>query len=458
MSEQQKPSLFQQHSATIKGALVAFLAIILLIPTQMIQSLIREREGRADESKREIFSKWANSQTITGPILSLPYKIALSSIGTNAQGQNSTTLTYETRYIHILPESLNVDAKLNPELRYRGIYEVAVYTGEIGVKGTFKLSEEQFLNIDPGTILWEQALITIGLNDLRGLKDQVALTWDEHKLLFEPGIPIGGLQQSGIHTQPDLTSADFIAGKEIAFSFDLDLKGSESLYITPVGKLSQATLYADWKNPSFVGAFLPADRDINEKGFKASWKVLHLNRNYPQVWTYPQSPNFSESDFGVNLLLPVDNYQKSERSTKYAILFIGLTFLLFFFIELRQGERIHPFQYTLVGLALVIFYTLLVSLSEHISFNRAYGVATVMTIALIVLYSRSLVRGKRLPIVIGASLGLLYGFLFTIIQLQDYALLVGSLGLFLILAVVMYYSRSIGWYKSSDSTDKTAKE
>ena len=229
------------------------------------------------------------------------------------------------------------------------------------------------------------------------------------------------------------------------FHIDLALQGSGSLFFTPVGKITEVNLRSAWGDPSFTGAFLPDQKNISPAGFDAQWKVLNLNRNYPQAWAGDTQVDFSSSAFGVDFLLPVDNYQKSIRSVKYAILFIGLTFLVIFFVEMRGTRRVHPFQYALIGLALVIFYTLLVSISEHISFNAAYAVAATMTIGLTGLYARALFDSRKMALLVGGTLLLLYGFLFTVLQLQDYALLIGSLGLFAILATVMYFSRQIDW-------------
>jgi inner membrane protein len=234
-------------------------------------------------------------------------------------------------------------------------------------------------------------------------------------------------------------------GGSHAFRIAVALKGSGSLFFTPVGKVSEVKISSPWADPSFTGAFLPDDKTVSPSGFQATWKVLNLNRNYPQQWTSEHSIGFSESAFGVDFLLPIDNYQKSTRSVKYAILFLGLTFLTIFFIEMRQSRRVHPFQYALIGLALVIFYTLLVSISEQISFNAAYGIAAVMTIGLTGLYARSLFDSGRMALLVIGTLTALYGFLFVVLQLQDYALLIGSLGLFAILAAVMYASRKINW-------------
>ncbi len=255
----------------------------------------------------------------------------------------------------------------------------------------------------------------------------------------------------------------------------------------PLGRNTQVNIRSDWPNPSFDGAFLPDERDVDESGFTARWEVLHLNRNFPQAWkgsqyrfttpgASPSSPDNYYYDrppvdvaqtvsteasgyrFGVNLLRPVDEYQKSMRSAKYAILFISLTFLVFFFVETLNRKRIHPIQYLLVGLALCIFYALLVAISEQLNFNLAFIVSSIAVTVLITLYCHSIFKQQKLTLFIGLLLVMLYGFVFTLLQLQDYALLIGSIGLFGILAVVMYFSRKIDWYALAEGDERAANE
>jgi inner membrane protein len=230
------------------------------------------------------------------------------------------------------------------------------------------------------------------------------------------------------------------------FEFEIALKGSQTLHVIPVGKTTDVTMQSPWQNPSFGGAFLPTERNITDKGFTASWKVLHLNRNFPQQWISSAAPNISDSAFGVELFTPNDGYQQTSRSVKYAILVIALTFMVFFFNEMLNKKRVHAFQYILIGFALCIFYTLLLSISEYLNFNWAYGIASAMTLGLVFWYSKSILGENRPAVIILLLMGLLYGFIFTIIQLEDAALLVGTLGLFVILAVVMYISKKIDWY------------
>lgn len=422
-------------SVTFKMFSIAFLAIILLIPAFMIQMVIQDREYRRNEAVQEISSKWGNEQTLAGPILTVPYKATIKDEAGN--------ISNVTQYAHFLPDKLDVKGNLQPEVRYRGIYEAVLYTGKLQFGGQFSFPNFDDWAIDKQDILWNKAFLSVGIPDMRGINDKIELAWNSQKMLFEPGIESPDVVSSGVSVATPLVADK--KGDTFTFDFQLNLNGSERLKFLPLGKETTVSLSSSWRNPSFDGAFLPDTRNIDSKGFTAQWKVLHLNRNFPQQWL-GNGQNIQESAFGVKLLTPIDEYQKTARSSKYAIMFIFLTFLGFFFVEILNKMRIHPAQYLLVGAALCVFYLLLISLSEHIKFNPAYWVSTAATVILITAYSSTIFRSKKLTISICITLLALYGFLYSLLQLQDYALLMGSLGLFSILAAIMYLSRNIDWY------------
>ena len=298
------------------------------------------------------------------------------------------------------------------------------------------------LDIDPQNVLFDKDEFVVGISDLRGLEKQVDLFWDNDTLSFNPGVSANDVVNSGMNALLAL-SPDNLNGS--SFHFSLNLKGSQLLYFTPVGKETDINIVSEWPNPSFNGAFLPDSREVTEKGFKANWNVLHLNRNFPQMWTGNRYYIDNDS-FGIDLLVPVDNYQKSYRSVRYAILFIVSTFLVFFFIEILRKVFIHPIQYALVGISLVVFYTLLLSISEHLNFNGAFLISAVATLLLIAGYVKAILKSWQLTFMISGIIALLYALIFVIIQLQDYALLIGSIAIFLILVAIMYFSRKIDWY------------
>jgi inner membrane protein len=431
-------SFWQRQAATLKGIVIFVLVLVLLIPAFMIQGLIHERQNRQYEAIDEVSAKWGQRQVLTGPVLVVPYE----QVGRGSDGRE---ISREVRYAYFLPDELRVDGSVQPEKRHRGIFDVVLYSGDLTFEGSFsRPAIEQMIPRD-AVVWWNKTVLALGIPDLRGLRDQVRLQWDDSTAVFDPGIPVQGVAPSGIHVALPLNA---IAAKvPHRFRLTVALKGSGSLMFTPVGKVTEVKITSPWSDPSFTGAFLPETKNLTASSFDAQWKVLNLNRNYPQQWISDQNYELQGSAFGVDFLLPVDNYQKSMRSVKYAVLFIGLTFLTVFFIEMGQSRRVHPFQYALIGLALVIFYTLLVAISEHLRFNTAYLIAALMTIALTGLYARALFASNAMALLVAGTLAILYGFLFVVLQQQDYALLIGSLGLFVILAAVMYFSRRINWYK-----------
>lgn len=431
-----KSSLLQRYGYAIKAVIIGVLVLVLLIPTAMIMGLISEREQMQDKATKEVSSKWANAQTITGPVLVVPY-ITLN-------GQNNEQIT---RYACFLPDKLSINGKLQPEIRKRGIYEVAVYNSRLQLNGSFSSPDLATLNIPASSLRWDEAFLTIGVTDMRGIGSQSA-QWNGQSFVFNPGTPPGGLLESGIQAKIPLAAAGDSSNADASlgsFAIQLTLRGSGQVYFSPVGKTTRVNLDAEWPSPSFDGAFLPESRTVQDSGFSASWQVLHLNRNFPQSWTIGDKYNIHDADFGVNLFLPVDGYLKSMRAVKYAILIIGLTFLLFYFIELLQHFPVHPLQYILIGIALCIFYTLLIALAEQLSFNVAYAIAAILTLGLVTVYARSVFRKTATALAVGGTLLTLYGFIYVIIQSEDQALLMGSLGLFIILAIVMYFSRKIKW-------------
>ena len=438
-----------KNNIFFKVGAIIIISLLLLIPTSMIRSLIIERELTQNEAIREVSSKWGEEQTISGPFISIPYFRYIKDFSKKDPSEN---LLQIKEYLHILPTELNISGNINPQKRNRGIYEIVVYDSKLDISGTFSNIDLSAIDVKLDNIQFDKAEFVIGLNDLRGIKDQVNLTWNNENILFNPGVSSNDVVISGINA---LLSLDPDNNTAYNFSLSLNLKGSQLLYFTPVGKVTDISISSEWQNPSFNGAFLPDSREVSEKGFSADWNVFHLNRNYPQIWTNNHY-SISNSSFGINLLLPVDNYQKSYRSIRYAILFIGFTFLAFFFIEVLNKIFIHPIQYILVGVALIVFYTLLLSISEHLKYNLAFMVSTISTLLLISGYVWAILKSGRLTILITGILTILYTFIFVIIQLQDFALLIGSVGLFIILGLVMYFSRKIDWYNLNLGEKKDA--
>jgi inner membrane protein len=431
MSEKNEFKDWIRNSITFKSIVIGFLILVLLIPAGMIKELINERSSLRESVVAEINSKWGYPQTIYGPILSIPFKKYYKS---------ENKIVEEINYAHFLPVNLFIEGELVPEIRNRGIYEVVVYNSKLNFSGDFLKPDFNEWKINKEDVLWEDASISIGIPDMRGIKEAPVITWNKTDYNVNPGIDYLGY--NGISSKVNINESS-----QYLFSFNLNLNGSDAISFIPVGKETNVEIKSIWKNPSFEGSFLPNERTINERGFNAKWKVLHLNRSFPQKWINKEYSTDAAA-FGVNLLLPVDHYQKSLRSAKYAIMFIALTFMVFFFTEILNKKRMHPIQYLLVGLGLSIFYSLLVSLSEQINFNVAYFIASVAIIVLITGYSYSILKNFKLTAIVAIVLFSLYSFLYTILQLQDYSLLIGSIGLFVTLAIIMYLSRKVNWYNS----------
>lgn len=420
------------------GAII-IIGLLLLIPTSMIKSLIHERENTQQRAIHEVSSKWGEEQTLTGPFITIPYNRYIKQF---SKKDSVEKIIKVKDYIHFLPSEIIVKGEIKPELRHRGIYDIVVYNSVLNISGIFnKLTFSDF-DIPLRDIQFDKATLSLGISDLRGIEKQVSLVWNNELSSFSPGTITNNLIESGIHTNITINSSD---SSSYQFLINLDLKGSQKLYFIPVGEVSDITINSKWNNPSFNGAFLPDSSTVKPSGFNAYWNILHLNRNFPQKWIGSIN-NINESAFGIDLLLPVDSYQKSMRSIKYALLFIAFTFIVFFFVEVLKKVFIHPVQYILVGIALVIFYTLLLSISEYLSYNIAFIISAILTLLLIIGYVKAILKSNQLTILIGGILTILYAFIFVIIQLQDYALLIGSIGLFIILGLVMYLSRKIDWY------------
>jgi inner membrane protein len=429
-STNDSPSFFDRYAYAIKAVIIVILIMVLLIPANMIQSLIWERRDRQAEATQEVTSRWGNEQNITGPVLAIPYKSKSENAGS---------------YVYLLPENLKINGELLPEKLQRGIFTVAVYNAKLQLSGAFKWDDITSLNISPSALDWEHASLLIGISDLHGIDNQVQMMWNGKSYLFNPGVVSSDLFSSGIQSPVAITPGDTGAfGGN--FSLELGVKGSGRISFSPIGKTTTVAINSSWTNPSFDEAFPPKTRRVDDKGFAASWQIQHLNRNYPQSWEGKKF-DIHSADFGIKLFLPAESHQMSMRAVKYAIMIIGLTFFVFYFIELSQRRALHPLQYALIGLALCIFYTLLISISEQINFVMAYIIASVLTIGLIVAYTAAAFKSIRITAGIGGTLTFIYGFIYVIISAEDQALLMGSLGLFVILALIMYFSTTIKWDK-----------
>lgn len=446
-------SAFLKRCATLfKMAGVTILILLLLIPLGMIRSVLQERQGRRNEAVAKITSSWGREQSIIGPVLIVPYRYSFKSWKEQptAGGKSEKVEVVETAVAnaYFLPSTLAIDGAIKPTRLRRGIYQAVVYTGKLAISGQFTRPDFPSLRIEEKDVVWEDALVTFAIPDLRGVKETLQLQWGANRLPLSPGSKLKGFPSGVFASVSGLRENK----GSIPLQLELTLNGSGGISFAPVGTQNAVKLSSPWPDPSFRGAFLPAERKVTREGFEAAWQVSYYGRDYGQSWTDQDASaglnptSAAGSLFGVNFLSGIDAYRNVERAIKYGALFLVLVFTAFFLFEVLASLRIHPFQYALVGAAFCLFYLGLLSLSEFISFGLSYLAASAVTTLLIWFYSVKVLKsGKRTFIIIGL-LAAIYGFLYIALQLQDYSLLFGTAGLFMVLAIVIYVTRNIDWY------------
>lgn len=392
----------------------------------LVMGLVEERQNRAGEVRKEIAQGWGERQIIIGPLL-----VAETPV---VQGASSYL-----EKVYVLPATLRYETTLEPEVRSLGIFKSVVYTSKVKVSGEFSPDDMDTL-ISRGI---RTATLAVAITDTRGIERQFDLGWNGTSFAFEPGPGFDARGSSGLHATVPVSGV-----AKIPFAFELQLKGSEGISMAPLGTETTLSVTSPWPTPQFVGASLPASRDITKDGFTAEWRLSSLGRSYPPTWQGEKTDfsQLAESATGVDLHIGIDAYDMVGRSVKYAILFILITFAAFFLFDVLARVRVHPIQYLLVGSALALFYLLLLSLAEQIGFTFAYLLSTVLTAFLVTAYSAFVLKSKRRALPIFALLAVLYAYLYFILSLEDYALLAGSVLLFVLLAAVMYMTRNTDWF------------
>ncbi len=416
---------------------LAFLIGIMLIPLYMIRGLVEERFGLSQSVAAAIAGLWGGPQLVAGPVVTIPY---ISRKETVVNG--AAVVESEKRYAQFLPDSLSITAAAKTEKRYKGIYEVLVYAADIHMSGKLPAPSFEGRGIATGDILWDEATVALGISDMGGIR-HLALSFDGHDLQPIPGLLRGHPFASGLHARLSGAAAETAH----AFSLDLTLDGSGELQFLPLGNETTLEMTADWPSPGFIGNFLPMERRIDAKGFSARWTVSSLARNYPQSWTSEELDFTTVNDgrLGTELVLPGDAYQQIDRIVKYGVLVVGLTFATIFVVGLLRATRAHMVQYLLVGCSICLFYLLTLSLAEQIGFLYAYAIASVVDVGMISLYLGRTVA-RRAGLVTGAMLAAVHAYMYFLLQMEDYVLLAGTIGLLLALALVMYVTRNVDWF------------
>lgn len=430
---------------TLKAMILGLMAFVLILCSFLILGLVRDRSMELNKASFEVHSMWSGPQTIGTPYLELPYK----------SNCDAKTGKCELHTIYLRPNHFDASAKLQSETRMRGIFEIPQFQGQYSSHFSFAQPSWEDLQINPENVDWSKATLKFEIGDAKGLLEKPKLSFNGQK--FE----LGQMGQNGVlgHRIPSVQA--LLAGSPLRLEFGV--KGSESFDIEALAESNKIKVESDWPHPSFSGDFSPTERTVGEKGFNATWNIMALNHGQSTILfdkspCLPTSPHYrSENDAPVNSglvgfeqLQPVNQYVMTERAVKYAVLFIVLTFVLGLFAEGLTGRNIHPLQYLLIGSSLLVFYTLLLALSEQIQFGLAYGVATLAIALQISWFSGKVLRHKGAALCSFGILSSLYGGLYVLLQMEDFALLSGSIALFVILGMLMYLSTKISWLSAKE--------
>lgn len=436
------PSLLSmvRHSNVVRVMMLFVLVILFQVPIFALDGLIRERQQRRDSAVEEVASKWGRQQSVIGPMLVVPY----TTFWTETAAGAKPVTRQETHLATFLPERLSTRGTLDAESRRRGIFSTSVYRANLHVEGTFARPTFTAWGIDPKDVQWSRAQLVVGISDIRALESTAAMSWNGAPAEVLPGTAEGGVLTSGVHADAAVPDT----GNAIAFSMDLPLKGSAGAYWVPLGKTTNVAVRSNWASPSFQGNWLPERRSMGPKGFEADWTIAYLGRNFPQAWkdAAVTKQQLEATRFGFDLIETTDHYQMAARSVKYAGLFLLLTFATLWLVEVLARVSVHPIQYLLIGSAMCVFYLLELSLSEHLGFGPAYLVATVAIVAQLAGYCAAVLHSRRRAAIVSGVAAALFGYLYVVLTNEDYALLIGSIGVFAILGAIMYLTRRVDWY------------
>jgi inner membrane protein len=424
-----------------KALVIGFLMVLLLVPLGQVESLVGERVGMRQTAAMRVAESWGGVQTTAGVLLAIPVD-TVRTVYTNRTEM-------DRHILYVLPDTLKITADADPSYRPVGLYETPVYTSHVQISGEFVNRDfAQLLEGKQGQeVKWAEARLLVLNSESRALRavDDLEVAGERLQVSAD-----GYAGSAGISTSVPL--AALREGSTIPFRMKLTLAGSSQLRFLPLARKAEIDIKSMWPHPSFEGAPAPLDPEITDDGFTARWSVLEINRNFGQSWYdhevrpgVPAEVAFAQSAVGVTFYEPVDVYQRNYRAVHYAVLLIAITFLTFFLWEHMSGIAIHGMQYLMVGLALALFYLLLLALSEHMSFDAAYATSAGALVALITLYLTGVLRRMGLALGAGAGLATLYTMLYWILRSEDYSLLMGSLLLFGVLATLMIATRRVDW-------------
>jgi inner membrane protein len=437
---------------------IFLVAVLLLLPVVLIRELVREREQTRDSVVAEMARSAGYAQTITGPLLVVPYTRKLRSWSEDRQGEPRRLIEMEVAgALTFLPTDFELSGALEVRERQRGIYRARIFDAESRITGAFELETNYGVTTDLADYTFAPPHLALGISDIRGIGNALQLSWNGAKRVFQPGTATS-LLAAGVHAA--LPAPDLLSTRRMTYEIALSLQGTSDFQVTPMGRESSVLLTSNWPHPSFVGEFLPREREVKGSGFSARWQTSFFATNLENVVTACRDGapgnaaclELGNRHFGVSFIDPVDHYLQSDRATKYAFLFIGLTFAACFLLEVLRRLSVHPIQYGLVGLSLAVFFLLLLSLSEHLGFTPAYTISAAACVSLISYYVAH-VTGRRLGALFGGALGSLYALLYAILSAEDYSLLIGSLLVFGTLGASMVLTRKVNWSQFGQSPE-----
>jgi inner membrane protein len=436
----------------IKIAGICVLIALLHVPLVLTRGVLVERQNYREQATEAIASGWGHDQQIVGPILAVPYAYKTNVVRSkvvNGKAMQVEEVDFASATAYFLPDTLEIDGALAPEIRHRGIYDSVIYLLQAKIKGSFR-PDFAAASIDADRIDWDKARVYFGVGDLRGVRSVGALKIEgAGEFAFESA---GAADAALLPLVTKISGAK--AGETLTFSIEAAVQGSRRFEIAPVGKNTKVALESSWPDPSFIGAALPATREVRANGFRAEWQSSHLSRGFGQTWTNRAIDAASVitqiegASFGVRFAQPVDGYSMVDRAQKYGILFFVLLFAVFFLFEITSSLRIHPLQYALVGAALCLFFIGFLALTEFWSTGAAYATAAAACTAMVSLYARTFLKAGWRTLVITGGLGATYGYLYFVLKSQDYALVAGTAALFAALALVMFCTRRLDWYRA----------
>ena len=449
--ETDKKTNFKKFSQgyTFKILLLVVLVLLLLIPLMMIRGLINERNNTADFAEADIMEAWGSQLIEAGPIIAIP-GVRTGEVRTKTERDGEKIEIVKKPFTLIItPRKLSIGAHFKTEIRRRGIFSVPLFSGSLALSGSFNPAAALAAIRADEEIFLDRAELVISLSSQKGIRKIDDARWNGTDLFFQPGnrghslaLFNRGQLGNGIYA-----AINGFSNNEANFEIAIAIQGGQFIRFLPVGQDTHVEIAADWASPSFQGSFLPNESNVGESGFDAVWDISYLSRDIPLFWkTGDGDHEYSDSLFGVNFFRAIDTYSLNTRAVKYAILFLIVPFLTLFLLEIFTRKRIHPVPYLLSGIANVIFYLLLLSLSEQMRFYLAYLIAALAVTIMMTLYSRSLLPSWNKSWYMGLVALLSYVLLYAVLNAESYALLIGSVGAFIVVALVMFLTRRLDWY------------